>query len=564
MAVKVYNEGDGLRIDDGNKNVLSKFSIGRDGDNFTFADRYGSIDFSGIAYSDIQGKNGNSVGASADEVQSYIDNQILLSETSGIANASTRGVFGELVTAHKTPIVQIDNKYQIDPDNLDNIEIFEATGGSADNSGNLFRCQSGTSVGGYGVVRSVETLNYLAGQGVEAMITASFTTGIANSLQFAGMFTLTETIAFGYDGADFSVIHSYGGVAEVQLLTVTASGTGTTTVTLDGDGVGIATDAGDSLQTTAEKLRAGLVADATLSVKWRFEQVDDKVYCIAKAAVNKTGAMTVTGDSTVSIAEQTAGVSKTDNHTAQSSWNITTAPFDGFDPTKLNVYKVQFGYLGIANILFSIYDPNDGVFVPVHQVEWANANTITHLGNPNMKVGWTSASLGSSGTNLTVTGASASIMIQGDDRIKNNTFAAENSVSSVATTITNILTIKNRTVYGDRFNLGKIIPLTVAVNNDHNKGCIVEIYRNATLVGTTNYQYEDEFNSLALIDKSGTALTGGTLIDAFTVEAGGSANVELDLLFTEILPDSTFTVAAKTISGTSTAITAAATWKEIK
>lgn len=475
-----------------------------------------------------------------------------------------RGAFGEVVTTHKTPIVQIANKYQIDPANLDIVEIFEATGGSADNSGNLFRCQSGTSVGGYGVVRSVETLNYLAGQGVEAMVTAAFTTGIANSLQFAGMFTLTETVAFGYDGANFSTIHSYGGVAEVQLLTVTASGTGTTTVTLDGDGVGVATSAGDSLQTTAEKLRAGLVADGTLSGKWRFEQVDDKIYCISKTVGDKTGTMTVTGDSTVSIAEQTAGVAKTDNHTAQASWNITTNPFDGFDPTKLNVYKVQFGYLGVANILYSIYDPNDGTFVPVHQIEWSNANTVTHLGNPNMKVGWTSASLGSSGTNLTVTGASASIMLEGDDRIKNNTFAADSSVASVATTLTNILTIRNRTVYGDRFNLGKIIPLMVAVDNDHNKGCIVEIYKNTTLGGTTNYQYKDEYNSLALIDKAGTTLTGGTLIDAFTVAAGGSANVALDLLNTEILPDSTFTIAAKTISGTSTAITAAATWKEIK
>jgi hypothetical protein len=149
------------------------------------------------------------------------------------SNNNQYGAFGEQLTSHKTPVVQIANKYKIDPANLtDLLEIFEATGGSADNNGNLFRCQTGTSSGGYGVVRSRETLNYAAGQGVEALFTAKFTTGIASSLQFGGMFSLTETLAFGYDGADFSCLHSYDGEAEVQLITVTATGAGTCTLVL--------------------------------------------------------------------------------------------------------------------------------------------------------------------------------------------------------------------------------------------------------------------------------------------------------------------------------------------
>ena len=56
-----------------------------------------------------------------------------------------KGAFGELITSHKTPIVQIANKYRIDPTNMTNlIQVFSATGGTADNNGNLFRCQSGT------------------------------------------------------------------------------------------------------------------------------------------------------------------------------------------------------------------------------------------------------------------------------------------------------------------------------------------------------------------------------------------------------------------------------------
>ena len=140
--------------------------------------------------------------------------------------SSNKGIFGENITSHRMPVVQIANKYRIDPAELEDIETFEATGGSADNNRNLFRCQTGTSVGGYGVIRSQETLNYRAGQGIQGFVTASFTTGIANSLQFAGMFNLTETAAFGYDGTDFSILHSYDGAAEEQLITITATGSG--------------------------------------------------------------------------------------------------------------------------------------------------------------------------------------------------------------------------------------------------------------------------------------------------------------------------------------------------
>jgi hypothetical protein len=476
----------------------------------------------------------------------------------------SRGAFGELTTDHLTPIVQIANKYQIDPANLNDIEIFEATGGSADNSGNLFRCQTGTSLGGYGVIRSKETINYRPGQGVEAKFTAAFTTGVPFSLQFGGMFSLTETLGFGYDGADFSVLHSYGGAAEVQLLTVTASGTGSTTITLDGDSVNVTTAAADSVQTTAEKLRAGLAGDATLGAKWRFEQVDDKVFCISRSVGDKTGTMSTSGASTVGIAEQTAGVAKTDNHTAQSAFNVQ-APFSGFDPTKLNVYKIQFGYLGVANISFFIMNPSTGIFELVHQIEWGNTSNTTHLGSPNLKMGWTAASLGSTGTNLTVTGASGAIFLQGDEVIKNNTFADVSTVASIgAASFTNLITIKNRIVYGDRFNLGKVFPLLVSVDNEHNKGLIVEIFRNPTVAGTTNFQYEDEYNSLIIADKSGTTVTGGTLIDAFVVAANASEVVDLTQLRTEILPEETFVIAAETVSGTATNTTVGITWKEEK
>jgi hypothetical protein len=358
-------------------------------------------------------------------------------------------------------------------------------------------------------------------------------------------------------------LHSYGGVAEVQLITVTVTGAGTCTVTLDGDAVGI-TVTSSSLAENAEELRAGLFADATLTAKWRFEQVDDKVFCISKSVGDKAGTMSISGGLTATIAERTAGAVKTDAHVAQASWNVTTAPFTGFDPTKINIYKIQFGYLGVANINYSIYNPFTGLYVLVHRVEWANTQTITHLGSPDLKMGWTSASLGASGTNLIVQGASASLMSEGDEILPNDTHAVDVSKGSVDTTLTSIVTIKNRVVYADRINLAKINPLRVTIENDHTKGLIVEIYVNSVIAGTQNYQYESEFASVGLYDSAGTTVTGGELVDAVTVPAAGQTTLDLSQTFPAILPGDTYTIAAKTVSGTGATVTTTVTWGEDK
>jgi hypothetical protein len=503
--------------------------------------------------------NGNwlqTIEHSLDNVESYTSST---SETLG--GAASGGAFGELITAELTPEVQISNKYQIDPNNLNELEVFSATGGSGDNNGNLFRCQTGTSVGGYGVIRSKSDVIYQAGEGIEARFTAKFTTGVPLSLQFGGMFSLTETLAFGYDGADFSCLHSYGGAAEVQLIDITATGVGTCTVTLDSDSVGIAVTNSD-IQTNARELADGLEADGTLSAKWRFEQIDSKIYCISKNSADLVGTFSISGGVTATITEQTAGQAKTDNHTAQASWNITTTPFTGFDPTNLNVYKVTFGYLGVANITFSIYDPNTGKFIAVHQIKWANTNGVTHLGNPNLKVGWTAASLGST-TALTVEGASAYAAIQGKRIIRASAYSADASVGSVGTALTPILTVKNRVVYGDRFNLSKVEPLQLSVDNDHTKGAIIEVYINSTLTNE-NYQFEDEYNSVTTYDSAADTITGGSLVESFIIGNGDSQTVNINDLGIVLLPEDILTLAAKTVSGNGATITAAITWKEEK
>lgn len=477
-----------------------------------------------------------------------------------------RSAFGDVIVVEPTPVAQIANQYSLDPANRSDLEVFEATGGSSDNDGNLFRCQSGTSLGGYGVIRSKGAGVYRAGEGVEGLITAQFTTGIALSIQFAGMFSLTDTVAFGYDGANFSILLSRAGAADVQSIQVTgaAGGSESATVTLDGDAFTANLTSG-SVENNAFEIARDGTADGTVGAKWRFEQVDDTVYAIARSVGNKTGTMSFSSSTaTATVSEVTAGVAKTDAHVAQASWNVNALPFEGFDPTKLNLYKVQFGYLGASNIDYFVYNPDLGRFVLVHMVKTASLSSETSMGSPDMKIGWTSASLGSTGTNLTVTGASARIALQGKERVKGSSFADENSVSSVGTSLTNILTVRNRIVYGGRFNLGSLFPVLASLDNEANKGAVVEVIVNATLGGVPDYQFKDETNSIALVDKSATTVAGGTLIGAFTVPTGLSGSIDLSILDEVLNPEDTLTLAAKAVSGAGGTMTGTLVWKEEK
>lgn len=474
-------------------------------------------------------------------------------------------VFGELLVSELAPVLLIANPYEINPTLRDDLETFTGSGGSVDSSNNMFRCQTDTSIGSYGVIRSSGAVIYRPGKGTVCRITAAFTTGVASCLQFAGLFSLTETVAFGYNGENFGVIHEYDGAAEIQSIQVTtpASSGANCTVTLDGDAVAIALTISDE-QTNAEEIRAGLAADGTLSAKWRFEQIDDTVFCISKTVGNKSGTMSYAAGTTGSAATLTeikAGINKSSGNITQASWD--SQPFSGFDPTQLNLYQIEYGYLGAAGLRFSIYNPNRDKFELVHSIKWANTHTTPNLGNPSLKIGWTAASLGST-TALTVTGASMFAGIQGEEISKDPAKATYSQEATIGTTSTNIITIKNRIIYGTRFNLGDISPLSVSIDNDHNKGIIVEIIQDATISGTQNFQYYDEANSIALIDTSGTVVSNGRILNVFTVGAGLSADIDLSMLSVILHPESTLTVAVRTVSGSATNTTAAITWQETK
>lgn len=487
-----------------------------------------------------------------------IDNSL---QASGSA-ATPLTAFGEATVAENHPFIQASANYDLLPSNF---RAFTATGGTAGVDNHLFKCTTGTSVGGYGAIQSLRSVNYKAGEGGMARFTGLFTTGVANSWQGVGLIGIGDELSWGYNGTDFGVWHRYDGKAEVRTLTVTgaAGGSETLTLTLNGTGYSIPLTSGTVEHNCYEI--ADWLNDTANQTVWKADQLDDTVIISAQSDGAKSGAYSFTSlTANGTIAQTTAGVTKTSDFVAQSSFNGDTIDGNGasgftIDPTKGNVFQIEFQYLGFGDIRYKVEDPSTGLFITAHTIEYANANTTPSLGNPSLRTGLYCVSIGST-TDLTTQSGSMAGFSQGVRENTRNPRAFQNT-QSLSTTKTNILTIRNRRTYNGMTNQVEIEPALLTIANEGGKNLEVEVRT------TTDLGVEMDFTNVGtnlVSDYATDAVTvsSGRLIAAFTVAGNSSVFVDLSALKIRVPPTLNMVIEGVRASGSAADATAALTWYE--
>lgn len=479
-----------------------------------------------------------------------------------------RSVFGEVLVSEISPVLQAHFVYGEPRD----FETFEATGGSVTYANEMIVCQTGTSVGGYGVGRTSQSQLYQAGEGNEFRFTAIFdvANALALSRQSAGPFNLTDGMGFGYNGADFGVLYEHHGAAEIQTLSLSAgaSGNETLTITIAGTEYTVNVTSGTANQ-NAYEIEASLKSQVA---GYRFDHIGDTVVCQCESAATQTNDFTLvneTGGGTCagSFTQNTAGAAKTEEWVNQADWNQNTLLSGTFtlDPSKLNVYRVEFGYLGAAGIRYYVLNPDTLEWVHVHTVKIANSTTKPLFYQPSMRVGWVAASLGSSGTNLTVKGASLFAGVQGKRNAVEPSRSLETTNTTVNTTFINMLTIKNRLVFGDKPNQGEIKPLVISASTDSAKGVLVQLISEATVSGVTSYT-QVASDSIGIYATDAGAVSGGVVIASRTISAAEDGIIDISDFAISKVAGETLTVAAKSLAtGTpNDDVTITLTWREDK
>jgi hypothetical protein len=490
--------------------------------------------------------------------------------------------FGEVLVASDTPIFQTDFTYGINSQ-----QVLTVTSGSGGASGanQILALNTGTTIYSYAVAESRKRLRYRAGQGVKVKFTAMYTTPVANSYQGVGCGTAENGLYFGYgdtndlSNTSFGILYVRGGKREIKTLTLTtrATSAGNVTVTLNGTGYTVALTNSTLQQNVFE------LATATYD-GWDAYPNGATVVFIRKSAGTTAGSQSFSAGATgsaASIVQTRAGAASTDTFIDQADWNVDVCDGTGsasnpsyfnLNPQKLNIFRIKIGYLGAHDLIFQVKitppNSNNSTWQTVHIIKYANLNTQTSFTNAAFPFNAFAYSAGST-TDLTVKCGSFAGMVEGKKYLTGAKASYLTTSTSVSTSLIPLLTILNPRVYNSVANQSVINITTFTGAVKHTSPVIYYIIKNGTLTGASNFAAY----SSSLCGLWDTAATGITYSDnnqlQYTFHLGDTGDVDHHFTNGElngeeftIQPGEWITIAAKSVFGTPSYVTAAINTRE--
>jgi hypothetical protein len=482
--------------------------------------------------------------------------------------ASSTSAFGEPYAVQITPVIQLDSIYGSTSEVIQTYT--SGTGSIANSNGQLFTVATGTSAGGYGVLRSKRFMRYRPGQGALARFTAAFTPNTALTSQRAGLFNEENAIMIGWNPdansspvantPKFGVMRASGGKAEIRQLTINSISTGsqTLTVTLNGSTFTV-TGVNTSNTTSAAVAIANHVGGYT---GWLIDQVDNTIVFLADTLGSRNGTYSLTGSGTVSgtFVQLQAGVAQTENWTYQGNFNVDN--LDGTGPSGmvlkseyLNVYQINFRWLGAGEIRYAIEDEITGNFVFFHREHYTNKHYIAHTSQPSFKIGYVSYSLGST-SNTAVTGASMMGAIEGtvfQNELNRSTSTSKTTLAQ--STLHHLLTVRNPYVTNGKagalngnfiLNAKELILKDISIaTQGTDPGIVYIFYEPTTFSGTHTYLSQPKDNAMVSTVDGTLDETVDTAICRFVTAINGEAQYKLSDFRIAIPPGSYISIGIK-------------------
>jgi len=255
---------------------------------------------------------------------------------------------------------------------------------------------------------------------------------------------------------------------------------------------------------------------------------------------------------------------------AQAGWDD---PLDGtgasgqtIDHTKLNIWYIQFGYLGaLGPILWFV--GQDNIPYKVHTMPITGTLTEPTSHNPNYHFTiWVNNK--ATVDNLILKCASYAYFIEGKTKyfeIHQPQFSTGKQQATSVTSSDNVLTIRNKSTYASKTNYIDVLLERVSVSleaSGTNNLAEVRMVRNATLGGSPSYSDVSATDSVVDYDVAGTTVTSGKTLDVFSL-AGKNDSVNIDLTPYDIILAPGETISFEGVSASSATINVTPLWKEL-
>jgi hypothetical protein len=479
-------------------------------------------------------------------------------------SACSKSAFGENISIPITPKIQADAVYGLDPREFETF-TFSATG-IATHSNSTFVVGAGSSANSYGVIRSTNFIRYRPGQGVVARFTGSFSNNPVGFTQRAGLFNQEQAIQIGYahTNGKFGVLRANGGKARIQGFDFTTLDDGNVTVTLNGTSFTAVTVNSGTLAGNLSQLAQGLRAQALFNALWLVEYDQSRLRFLATSLGPQLGTFNLTSTAAASFTNQIeqAGVVQTENWTFQEDFNLDKLDGTGYsgitlDPSKLNVYQINFRWLGSGEIRYAIENPLNGDMIFFHHEHYSNRNELPHLANPSMKIGYVAANINGGVGVVTCRGASFLGAIEGiveRTRLPYSITATRNDSMNTPGSLYHLLSVKNKLVYQGKINTRDLIisRLTASVNTVGDPA-VIRLYYNPTIANYLRWTTQGDFNTslTATQDSTGLFALGAQSIPpiaAFHVADNSTLDVNLIDMGIHIPPNNFLTAVISSTS----------------
>lgn len=167
-----------------------------------------------------------------------------------------------------------------------------------------------------------------------------------------------------------------------------------------------------------------------------------------------------------------------------------------FDPTKGNIYRISYGYLGFAPISLEVVRPEGG-FAILSRINYPNSETVTHTLQTFLPVRGEVENVGNDTDIVLKSGSlAAGITDGGVVDVAGRRFNYANEVSFPVAGNTTLVAFRNKTTFQGIKNRVSARLLQISGANDLNKNVRWKLYKNPTYLNTPTWVDVDLNNSI--------------------------------------------------------------------
>ena len=253
-----------------------------------------------------------------------------------------------------------------------------------------------------------------------------------------------------------------------------------------------------------------------------------------------------------------------DTEITEADWNGDPRVKD-YTWDKLNVFRIQFGWLGTAPISFQVMLPGTSTFVEIHTVRVHGVANEPHIGQPSMPVKIEVAKTAGTSDIVVKSGSWQAGVMGLCQSCGNRPFHDERVKLTIGTTPVSVVNYRSLTTFAGKTNKvrAKLIHYNFFVDAPATGGGTVRfrLIANPTLGGTPVWNDISTDNSVVQYDTAGTYTVGTGrvgLTEWVGYQGGGtgrnSGRIDFDAenlgLFLD--PDTTYAIVADVVDGTGT------------